>query len=361
MIHLLEKYGLELILFTFFVILLAFGLILKKEIFKHLCFNVAALFFALGSFELYLTINIRDTYSVTDKAYFTSNELLGYGPESSGKYHVNVTKKFKNSGDTIFHVKYGFNEGLRVTTEFNKSSNRFAFFFGGSFVFGEGVNDNETLPSFFARMNKEIMVRNYGFHGYGTHQSLVALREVILKDSIVVDGAHGDFYYLFIPDHINRVIGNARWDTKGPYYYLNEGNLQHGGTIEDLHLLYSRWNRAIRLIWLNSKLYGKFFYGKTISKERNLNLITAIIQEMKNLAESGGHDFTVLFEYQPDRKELIESIKKELDMNGVRFVDLKEALPVARQPLYLKNDPHPGPKYYQLVAKHLTECIFQRR
>lgn len=356
----MARYGLEIVFSSTFTILLLSGLVFKRVLLKQICFNLAALFFALGLYELYLTVNVRGTYLVKDKEYVTSDALLGYGPENSENYNVNVAKKFKDSNDTIYDVEYGFDDGLRTTPGSNEKGNKFAFFFGGSFVFGEGVNDNETLPSFFAKMNETLLVRNYGFEGYGSHQSLMALTQVILNDSILLNATQGHVFYFFIPDHINRVIGNAIWDTNGPYYYLMEGNLEYGGTFRDLHLQYPPWLRACRLTWFNSKIYAKFFSQRTIRKQHNLDLIIAIIAEMKRLIASRGYNFTVILEYHPGSGKLVESMKNELRTKGVVYIDLKEVIPRDGDPLYLKNDPHPSPKFYEKIAKHLTESNFRK-
>ncbi len=349
----LVHYGLETILLSLFIILLFLGLIFTRTLYKHICLNVAALFFALGSYELYQTAAVKGTYLVKDEEYVTRNLSLGYGPKGPERYQVNVIKRFKGSGDTIYNVNYGFDGGIRDTPGSKLEGQEFTLFLGGSFTFGEGVNDHETLPSAYAQLSEDVMVRNYGFHGYGPHQSLMTLEEDILQDSSLFTYEEGHVYYLFIPDHIKRMLGRAPWDTRGPYLYLEEGILKYGGTFKDLHLKYTRGFRALRLLWFNSKIYGKFFWPQLIEKKENLDLVIAIIYEMNRIVEARNFNFTVIFEYQPERKSLIESIKKTLTSYGVEYIDLKESIPRKEQGLYLKYDPHPSPKFYHLIAKHL--------
>ena len=54
-------------------------------------------------------------------------------------------------------------------------------FFGDSFTFGEGVQDNQTLPYYFAlHENSEkkplTLVKNYGIHGWGMQQALAIIQ-----------------------------------------------------------------------------------------------------------------------------------------------------------------------------------------
>lgn len=52
-----------------------------------------------------------------------------------------------------------------------------ALFMGDSFCFGEGVNDNETIPYFFEEAVKSIQSINLGVHGYGIDQQYLYLKE----------------------------------------------------------------------------------------------------------------------------------------------------------------------------------------
>ena len=45
-------------------------------------------------------------------------------------------------------------------------------FFGGSFAFGFGLNDNETMPYLLQKYLKNWKIENYGINGYGVHQML---------------------------------------------------------------------------------------------------------------------------------------------------------------------------------------------
>ena len=53
----------------------------------------------------------------------------------------------------------------------------FVIFTGCSFVFGEGVNDNQTLPYLYGKQNPAVRCYNYGFPGYGTQQMLAVLQQ----------------------------------------------------------------------------------------------------------------------------------------------------------------------------------------
>ncbi len=67
----------------------------------------------------------------------------------------------------------------------NKENGKCVLFFGGSFTFGEGLNDNETMPySVGIKMKGKYQVYNFGFHGYGPHQMLSAIEHNMVNDII---------------------------------------------------------------------------------------------------------------------------------------------------------------------------------
>ena len=69
--------------------------------------------------------------------------------------------------------------------------------FGGSFAFGEGLNENQTL-AYYLWKEHDLKTKNFGVHGYGTHQALFLI-EKLNKSS--VDGIN---LILTGPFHIRR-------------------------------------------------------------------------------------------------------------------------------------------------------------
>ena len=90
---------------------------------------------------------------------------LGYGPPNDGSFS---SIKLKNN-DTVYSVIYSIKDKIRITPSSNNKVNNQILFLGCSQTFGEGLNDNETLPHYFGlETNNFYQIKNYGFHGYGT-------------------------------------------------------------------------------------------------------------------------------------------------------------------------------------------------
>ena len=79
-------------------------------------------------------------------------------------------------------------------------------FFGGSNTFGEGVEDNQTMPFFFAAAAPDTAVYNYGFCGYGPQQMLALLEDHRIDP--LIDGRDVIGVYLFIDAHVQRAVGS---------------------------------------------------------------------------------------------------------------------------------------------------------
>lgn len=122
----------------------------------------------------------------------------------------------------IYDVFYNIDErGNRSVPDGNAADRPVALFVGGSFTFGEGLNDAETLPNWFARFSG-MRVINAGMHGYGSHQALKLLEDDELYARRVGTPVALVIYRMH-PDHILRAAGYKSWDPFGPCYRLNGG------------------------------------------------------------------------------------------------------------------------------------------
>ena len=55
--------------------------------------------------------------------------------------------------------------------------------FGGSFAFGEGLNENQTFHYYLSMFVPVLDIKNYSFHGYGMHNALFLLENRISRNS----------------------------------------------------------------------------------------------------------------------------------------------------------------------------------
>ena len=153
--------------------------------------------------------NVQKEYP---KTYWTDNNITGYGalPNVSGK----SISRSKRTGEIIYDIAYSTNEnGWRKIPSSNANSKKCFLFFGDSFTYGEGLNDDETLPFFFGKKMKDYQILNFGYHGYGPHQALALILsgevERVLSDKKCESI---NALYESLIDHIRRANGLAWWE-----------------------------------------------------------------------------------------------------------------------------------------------------
>lgn len=82
--------------------------------------------------------------------------------------------------------------------------NRFLAFIGCSFVFGDGLNDDETLPSIISALRSNVSVVNTALPGWGPGQFLLQIRNQKELSDISLNDGFG--IYMLIQDHFMRMI-----------------------------------------------------------------------------------------------------------------------------------------------------------
>ena len=94
-------------------------------------------------------------------------------------------------------------------------------FFGCSFMFGHGVENDQTLPYHFIRDSGGVFEGfNFAGEGWGPHQMLREIENGFVRR---VAGTPDLAIYEVIPDHLRRAAGRAPWED-GPKYELCRGD-----------------------------------------------------------------------------------------------------------------------------------------
>ena len=94
-------------------------------------------------------------------------------------------------------------------------------------TFGEGLNDDETLPYYFEKYNKDYRSYNYGFLGHGPSHMLLHLKSQEFKQQFT--GKKGRVFYVYRDDAIKVAVGQAPWNENYPRFVLNKDTLIYEG------------------------------------------------------------------------------------------------------------------------------------
>ena len=142
-------------------------------------------------------------------------------------------KVFDPDGKVLSKTLANHNEiGLRVTSE-NKKANKAVIFLGGSYVYGEGLQDHQTLPFIVGEKNQSIQTFNYGESAYGPNNVLRLINKIDLDEQIPNSLNKINVYFFSYPFHAKRYLGSIGWvgqiKTNDPYYTLEQGRLVYKG------------------------------------------------------------------------------------------------------------------------------------
>ena len=319
-----------------------------------------------------------------------NDEPLGYRykPGTSGRSHKQLSNSFKTIYDVTYTIDLHGNRLTPSSSDFSKASTgKRALFVGGSFTFGEGLDNNETLPYYFQEKSG-IKSINAGMGGYGAHQAL----KIIEDEKIFSERSGGenvDFYiYRIIPNHINRAAGYSPFDPQGPCYELNQsskptylGSFIDCGKRETLpekaleqYLPYlgskEPWSESLILRFIPGQLLPTTLYNKTSYKESDVKRFVAITREMKDIASARGANFLALIEdiaispgnscgkEEPFASELI----KELKLIGITTLRQSKAYSQSLcdpdNPLIISiHDLHPNKRANMFSAQFLANYI----
>ncbi len=230
-------------------------------------------------------------------------------------------------------------------------------FFGGSFTFGEGVNDDETMPSQVGQLlDFAYRIYNFGFHGYGPHQMLAALDHHIVSDIASCDGLPIAIYQALF-EHIPRSAGLSEWDSHGPRYTLGpDGTAVFSGNFDDGKLPpfilreSGKYHTADRILAFKSSL-----------KDWDLSLFVSIVTTAKVRFEQqfpGGKFHVLLWddEDHPHNTTVLEALVR----NGIYVHPVSRIFPHKgpESVVYkIPHDGHPNALAHRLIAHYVVDHI----
>jgi hypothetical protein len=318
---------------------------------RALVYNSAFVFVALGLFEFYLSVS-----PPVSKYEVTYSEIGEHGEARPSRFYaedfdlgyVILPKKHKREllkaadGSITYQVKYSIDEhGLRQGSfhlRTPEDKDNAVWFFVDSFTFGQGVNDEDTLPQAFSRASG-IRVINFGVPGYGPHQMLRAL-ETDRPRMIERRDPQAIVYTMLTTPHMMRAAGHPKWDHKGPHYEVVRGTatyvgpFAHEGSLVSRTLAYSR----IYAYWLD-----EWFQRIVTAADRQRFL--AIVSRTRELSMSKYHApfFVVLWDVHlgDDDWPNAQWIAQRLEQSGIPTLRLSVSLPELQSDSYY-NPPHLG-------------------
>jgi len=293
-----------------------------KKINKNLLVFLFSFFLTFTCIELFLLyLNNGKILEISNKRNFSQNisyekSFLGYQPTPGVQKH-----KVVSNGKIRIDSKYtiGSNK-FRVTPKINNlERNKTMNFFGGSFVFGWGLNDNETLPYLTQKYFKKWNINNFGISGYGVHQTLALIKknEATIKDVNIL------ITHKF---HVPRTTCKRDYSFGTPKYILNKKKkLIRKGYCNNANFKNIQLPKIVGSIINRSeikKLVDRLYFRKVDFNKNSIELYLSIIYEIDKIISKKEKYFFVGYIIENQKNEIDDYILKKLDKNNIKIINL---------------------------------------
>jgi hypothetical protein len=280
---------------------------------------------------------------------------LGYWVTADSRSHVVE----RVNGEVVADATYTTDAHHRRNTPMRTASKRdkFAIFFGCSFTWGDGVNDDETLPYYFGECAANYQPYNYAMSGWGTQQMLVLLQKKDIEKDITQPTGYG--VYVLIDDHVRRVactMSVQAWVRTYPHLEIAEnGDLANLGSFET-----SAPFRTMALDLLGkSNTLRHFNIEIPPITERHFALTARIVKESADLFHAKFPESAFCVLLYPYCATIYGSpMRSHLESLGIRCLDRAElGLPVKFAPSFFAKNHHPRPEINLLTAQGLVKAL----
>lgn len=224
------------------------------------------------------------------------HKILGF----TNTPNVSDRRRFVVDDKIIYDTVYTHNKnGLRLTPNNNTNSHICLNIYGGSFAYGAGVGDSETITAYLQNNLPQYNVKNFGIGAAGAHQMLARLEFDL--DSKELGQCHENiFIYEAIPHHIYRSVGSLR----GPKYENINSEIVYQGTFSD---------EEQAVFWRKDDNTKK---NKTIENKPRQSFIQRMVNTLKKTKDQLVKSYT--------REYFFPTIKPSLKSTSLLEIDVYE-------------------------------------
>jgi len=326
--------------------------IIKNKTIKKIFLTIITVTVVVAIIEMsFYFLNFHKQNTKYVGKYLSFDKDLGY----RGITNIKVNQIKYNNNKMIFNVTYILDEFGRRKNEHKPEASPLILF-GGSYTFGHGLENNDTLSHYLTNLTN-YDVYNYGLNAYGTQHMLAHLeREEFPKE---INKTGGIAIYIFIRLHIRRVIGDMyslnKWCYSCPYYYLDKNNeLQRKGSFKTGRPIITK----IYQILGKSNFVKYFEINLPPHKEKHVYLIYKIIEKSKELYEEkfNGTFYVLRHPLYNNNKES-EELKKLLEENHIQVLEYNINTTNNYKEYKIPEDNHPNAKLNKLLAEKIAQDI----
>lgn len=342
---------------------------------RAILLNIGILLCMFAGVEAYF-VRYEYTPPTISPGFNVHDEVLGWAPAKSSRgYSMEPGPRgvFHGPRQSVFDVTYTIDSnGLRIAPPWRKEDLLgTVLFFGCSYTFGLGLNDDQTLPyQFSAQSGGRYRTINFAFNGYSSAEMLAAIEHGKVRQ--IVDAPPKYAFYAAIPHHVWRVAGKISWGGSEPRYVMEpDGRIQQAGFFRDRqpHAQSVGLAQKISAQLNKSATWRIFTTSDSRITEDDIRLYLATVRRSQELleAEYPGIQFKVILWPNAGAHEttLQRNTYNELQAGfnrlGIPVLRAEDILPnfKANESKFTLSavDPHPNALANRLLANYLLNEI----
>lgn len=347
---------------------------------RALIFNASVGATTLAAGEAYFSFEERENPTHSPE-YRVKDPGLGWALAKG----VQTRARRQRHGRLLYDVTYTIDaDGLRVSPATEKTRQvGTVLFFGCSFTFGDGLQDNETLPyQVGLQSGGRWRTFNFACGNYGPHQMLAALEDG--RVARVLDSRPQYAFYVAIPIHVARVAGKIATGKGAPRYRLDTAGtprldghfgdeIRSPGFLE-AQVLY-RFPEVVP--WVDSQFRKSAIYRMVANSDSptthgDVRLLMAVVRKSREILEADypGIEFHVIFwpshfvEYRALYQEMLDGFRRlNIPVHRVEEIlpGYDREVPTRDQTEYLiaPTDGHPNALANRLLAGYVVNKILE--
>ncbi len=266
-------------------------------------------------------------------------------------------------GKSDFDVIYSTDELGRRRTIYQEDLNRktSVAVFGSSDVFGYGLDDNQTIPSFIAT-HSQARALNYGSDLWGPGNFFLYSKSKYFPSES--EKAKRNLVLIFCnPTHMDRLIGHLNiyrflpaWVHFLPSFSLKDKKLQHTGYLSE-----AEPRNTLLKIFAKSSLLALLGIDYPLYIEPDqLSLYAKVMSETKAEIKRKIPDaeFIAVFRPGPANKKTIKAMINALNLEGIHTLDYSQIQieQYITEPVFV-SDYHPSSASNEFIAKMLIHDL----
>lgn len=269
-----------------------------------------------------------------------------------------VIKDNKKTGEVIYDALYSIDQfGKRDTPVKNKDERKlFVLFFGCSFVFGDGLQNDETAAYEVGKLSTNFMPYNFGLQGDGPFDILAKIENVDFHKQIKEQ--NGKMVYTFMDAHLFRVLGTMsimRSNQDRVFYReCRKGELAREGTFYKNRTFLTRFYRVLLKSQILKKLKVRHIFP---IREKDIKLtalaINTLFQKFKN-RYPGVEVYLLIYPGSKYKDRLL----KYINIGQAGLLDYSKLFDINDEKFHIsKYDRHPSHLANQVLAQNIVNDI----